>query len=314
MSTRLRLLLLWLVLAGVAVDAKPAEAGKPERDGFHLSDLLPRSLQRNPRLHISVLTELTAEGKAVTAPDPAHPAYYAAWDGGLVEAGDIVAGETPPRKERLEEVMRRALAASGYLPATAEHPPTIVIHYRWGSYNHLTSLPPAEAAATSQEPDNQPVSASVDVPPGDDLDDPAVRKNLIARAALVGGVDFARGLIKAADQRLIDQFRLQDSRNDDLVELALGDLYFVIAVGYDAAEARQGKARRLWTTKISTNSQGVAMDEALPALVTTGRKIFGHETNGAVLATPRLFEGRVEIGEAVVVPDASTARPAPTRK
>lgn len=313
MSIRPRLLS-WILVAvtATAFAADPAQP-KPEHDGFRLSDLLPRSLQRNPRLQVSVLTEMSPEGKAVTAPDPAHPAYYAVWDGGLVEAGDVIAGERPPNRDRLETMMKHALAVSGYLPASKEHPPTIVIHYRWGVYNHLTSLPMAQFPTEGQdnaEADTSSPSADV---PTDDLEDPAVRRNLMARASLVGGLDFARKLLQAADRGLIEQFRLEDPRYEDLVEMALGDLYFVVAVGYDAQSARQGKALRLWTTKISTNSQGLSMDETLPALASTGRKIFGHETNGSVLATPRLFEGKVEIGEPVVVPDGQTAPP-PARK
>jgi hypothetical protein len=106
---------------------------------------------------------------------------------------------------------------------------------------------------------------------------------------------------------LIDEFRQRDPRNEDLVEMALGDLYFVVAVAYDAAAAKQGKAKQLWITKISTNSQGLAMDETLPALANNGRKIFGHETDGPVLTAARLFDGRVEVGQAVVVPDRAKA-------
>src|SRR5581483_9590316 len=109
-------------------------------------------------------------------------------------------------------------------------------------------------------------------------------------------------------------FRIRDSRNEDLVEMALGDLYFVVAIAYDANSARHGKAQVLWTTKVSTNSQGLAMDETLPTLATTGAQLFGHETNGPVLATPRLRQGKVEVGEPRVVKDgAGEEPPAPAR-
>lgn len=290
--------------------AASATGEKSDRDGFRLSDLLPRGLQPNPRLEVSILTELSADGKSVTPPDPNHPAYYVPWDGGLVEAGDVIAGERPPKKEHLAAMMQRALAASGYLPATKEHPPTVVIHYRWGSYNHLTSLDSAGGQSSGGD-DGDNTAASTDAPAGDDLTDAMVRKNLFTRAALVGGGKFAQELLRAADRHLMDHFRMQDPRNEDLVEMALGDLYFVVAVGYDADAARHGKAKPLWTTKISTNSQGLSMDDTVPALASNGRKLFGHETDGAVLATPRLFQGKVEVGEPFVVKEGAAADPAP---
>lgn len=290
-----------------AFAASPATPAKEDHEGFRLSDLLPRSLQRNPRLEISVLTEMSPQGKTLKAPDPAHPVYYASWDGGLVERGDSVAGERPPNPARLAAVMRQALAASGYLPASAEHLPTIVVHYRWGSYNHLTAIDDGSSTQSTGDADSAPSL------PADDMADDTVRRNLIMRAALVGGPAFARDLIRAADLHLMEQFRMRDSRNDELVDMALGDLYFVVAVGYDAAAAHQGKAVALWTTKISTNSQGLAMDETLPALASSGRKFFGHETEGPVLTSPRLFGGKVEVGEPFVVKDpAVPPPPAPT--
>jgi hypothetical protein len=302
-----------IALALATSGAQPGNTAKPEHEGFHLSDLLPRSLQRNPKLEISILTELTPDGKKITAPDSDHPTYYALWDGGLVEAGDTVAGERPPKKEQLAAMMERALASSGYLPATKEHPPTLVIHYRWGSYNHLTSLDTSDPSSSSGEGDE--TSTSTDAPSGDDLTDPMVRKNLFTRAALVGGPKFAQELLHASDLRLMDQFRLKDPRNEDLVEMALGDLYFVVAVGYDGEAARLGKAKPLWTTKISTNSQGLSMDDTVPALASNGRRLFGHETDGPVLAEPRLFGGKVEVGEPFVVKDGGdAATPTPPSK
>jgi hypothetical protein len=302
MQVLLVLSLMFVVRGVAAVD------GAKQRNHFRLSDLLPRSFQRNPQMEVSVLTEMTAEGKALPVPDATHPTYYAGWDGGLVEAGDIVAGEKPPKKERLAAIMQQALAASGYLPATKEHPPSVIVHYRWGSYNHLTSMPSPDGPAASTDDTDTTSSSTSETDPTDDLSDPMVRRNLTARAALVGGVGFSRDLLKAAEFGLIDEFRQRDPRNEDLVEMALGDLYFVVAVAYDAGAAKQGKAHQLWITKISTNSQGLAMDETLPALATNGRNVFGHETNGPVLTSARLFDGKVEVGQAVVVPESTTQK------
>jgi hypothetical protein len=269
------------------------EPPKAEHDGFHLADLLPRSLNPNPKIGVSVMTEVSPEGKGVVPADPSHPVYYVAWDGGLVEEGDTVAGEVPPKPERLAAVMQRALAVSGYLPATPAHPPTLVIHYRWGSYNRIRPL------------DEE-----------DPMREQAYRRNVFIRAMLVGGIDFARKLIRAADTGTVQFFRLENDKNDELTDMAMDDLYFVVAVAFDAGAAHQGKKVRLWTTKISTSSQGLAMDETLPTLASSGRRLFGHETNGPVLTNPRLLAGKVEVGEPVVVGDGSppAAKPPPSQK
>jgi hypothetical protein len=276
-------------MLAIAVSTFGAPA-KPSTDHFRLSDLLPRSMNPNPRVGVSVITEMTPDGKTMTPPDPNRPAYYAPWDGGLVEEGDTVAGEVPPKKERLAAMMERALAASGYLPATKEHPPTIIIYYRWGSYNHLTPLD-----------ENDPMGEMV------------VRKNVFTRAALVGGVDFAKEMMRSANNGTVDFFRMSRPDHDELVDMATGDLYFVVAVGFDGASAKTGKSKRLWTTKISASSEGLAMDETLPALATSGRMLFGHETNGPVLTSPRLFAGKVEVGPTVIIGEGADAQPAPPK-
>jgi hypothetical protein len=282
--------LLALVLAwhGSALAAPKPQPAKPENDHFRLSDLLPRSLNPNPRVGVSVITEMTPDGKAMTPPDPAHPAYYALWDGGIVEAGDLIAGEVPPKKERLAAMMEHALGGSGYLPTTKEHPPTVVIYYRWGSYNHLTPLD-----------DNDPMGET------------AVRKNVFTRAAIVGGVDFAREMMRAENNGTINFFRMSGPDHDELMDMATGDLYFVVAIGFDGTAAKSGKSKRLWTTKISASSEGLAMDETLPALATSGRMLFGHETKGPVLTSPRLFGGKVEVGPTVIIDDSAKTPPRP---
>jgi len=280
--TKASLILLSLVAVspGAPARAEPNSA-PPADDRFRLSDLLPRPLQQNPRINLSIVTEMTKDGKAIPAPTKDRPAYYIAWDGGLVEEGDVVAGEQPPPPARLAELMCSSLAASGYQPASGRNTPTLVIHYRWGAFNHLSAIGGDDSAP----------------------DDDVVLKNLMTRAALVGGVKFSVEFMRAYNSGLLaamNAFRLRDERTDLLATMALSDLYFIVAVAYDYDGATHGQKKPLWITKISTDSQGLAMDDALPSLVARAGNYFGHETNGSVLFHPRLFPGRVEIGEPTV--------------
>ncbi len=266
-------LTLGLLVGGHAVSAAEPPA---EHHKFTWRDLLPRAMQKNPELAISVYTEMSPAGKRFPAPAAGHPAYCVLMDGGLVEEGDVVAGDKPPTPAGLAEVLRHTLAADGFEVASAEHPPTMVIRYFWGSYNRIAPLDPDVTI---------------------DFDDPGFVKNMRARATLVGGQAFANNFLRAAADHHLDFFRLQDPRYEELVEMASGDLYFIIAMAFapDAA----GKKVALWKTVIATDSNALVMRETLPALVAAGRDSFGHETELA-LRHPRLHEGHVEIGEPVV--------------
>lgn len=123
--------------ADPAPNLVPAAAAKtakePKESGFVFS-LLPKSLQRNPRLSFNIFTEMTAEGRKVRQPTPQAPAYYIAQAAGVYHGG--VGAEhdlKSPPVEKLEMMMKRALAESGYLPSeNATQPPTLAIIYHWG--------------------------------------------------------------------------------------------------------------------------------------------------------------------------------------
>jgi hypothetical protein len=239
-------------------------------------NLLPLSMQRDPRVNLSVLTEMTPEGRQVKPPTRAHPAYFVAHDQGLTEEGDIVAGEVPPSKAVLGEALYKGLSVNGYLPATNEHAPALVIDLRWGAFNKLNF--------TQKYDDLELV-------------------NLAERAAIVGGMQFSADMMRAFQKgnRILKAFRMQSPRNDWLVDRAMGDLYFVIASAYDANALAEGRLKLLWRTKMSTASQGVTMDGTIPALVVSSGPFFGRETAGAMrLNRPVIKDGKVEIGTATI--------------
>jgi hypothetical protein len=269
------------ILALSAAETAPAA----EHHKFTWRDLLPRSMQKNPELDISVYTEMSPAGRKFPAPSSGRPTYCVLMDGGLVEEGDVVAGDKPPTPAGLAEVLRHTLAAGGFIEGTPEHPASIVIRYFWGSYNRIAPLDPDVTV---------------------DFDDPGFVKNMRTRATLVGGQAFANDFLRALADGHLEFFRLQDPRYDELVEMASGDLYFIIAMAF-APDAAHKKVA-LWKTVIATDSNALVMRETLPALVAAGRDSFGRET-ALALHHPRLHEGHVEIGEPVVkgvVPDPAS--------
>ncbi|HZP59167.1 MAG TPA: hypothetical protein VFB27_02505 [Opitutaceae bacterium] len=259
---------------------------QPAEDSFRLSDFLPRGLQSNPRLNLSLITEVTAAGKKLTPPDRNHPVYYIAVDGGMDEAGNVIAGEQPPSTEQWRKVMIASLAGSGYLPASALHPPTLVVHCRYGSFNQIK---PANGGSL----DDPSTENNVQL-------DPQQFRNLVYKAALVGGEKFSVDLIRAMSTNTLSFFRMQGAHTDTLVNLAFDNLYYVIASAYDYDAATRGQKVLLWRTKIATDSYGMMMEDVVPTLTIDAREYFGHPTDGPVVLHPRMLSGRVILDQPVV--------------
>ena len=284
-----------LAAPATATKSKPAD----DDNKWSWSELLPVSFQKNPRLSMTIITEVTKAGEAVTPATPEKPVYYLMTDGKRVEEGDVVAGERAPQHHVLVRSLQSALAVNGYLPATAEHAPTIAIHYMWGSFNKLAGFDLTVPGATEEEPE---MTIEDD---GSNLftNDPAVRRNQMLRASIIGGAKFARELAAALREGPsgLMMFRNRDHRNDWLVdEVAHSNRYFLIATAFDLKGAESRARIPLWLTKISTDSTGLSMDESMLALVGNAAPHFGRAMPEAVVLRARLKQGRVEIGTATV--------------
>jgi hypothetical protein len=270
-----------------ALPAQPAPLAKWETGDI---DLVPRVFQSEPHIDVMIVTELTKAGRAAPAASPEHPVYYSGEDGGQTAVGDAIGGDRAPKPADLARLMTRSLHAGGFLPANPGHPPTIYIYYRWGSFNKLSDLDHTSQIAAVG-------ATNVDGP----MDDLQVR-NLLERAALVGGTKFAAAWGQSLEAGTFPSWENSSARNSFLVTVASGNLYFIIATACDYDAAVKGSVVVLWQTRISTDSRGVAMDETLPQMAASAATYIGHETDGPVrLDRPTIKEGDVEIGEPVVV-------------
>ena len=272
-----------LVLGGLsgAEDVRVADATE---ERFRLVDLLPNSVQKNPKIALTVMTDMTEEGRARPVPSAQAPTYYAIVDGGQVEEGDPVAGDAWPTASELARVLGSSLAQGGYLPAAPGHPPTVMVHYRWGILNRREPVSGASA-----------VGGNAELP---DSDDRVQMKNFVARAMFVGGEKFTRDLLHAIKTHSLDAFRARDWQTDDLVSLVFCNLYVILASGYDYEALQRGEKKLLWKTRIATDSHGLVLRETLPALVRNAGVYIGHET-ASVMLRRRLLTGRVDMGEPV---------------
>lgn len=280
------------------VTERPKPAEKPQ----WVFSLLPKSMQKNPLVDLTVITEMTEAGKKLPLVTPDKPAYFELTTAGARQIGEAYGNEHALKQAEMEHVLIRALAANGYLPAHApEKPASLLIAYSWGSHAKLTI--------------DESVSTDVIV------------RNLLDRAALVGGEKFARELSEVIDQEMTWQtaapgtdigplkaFRMRSYKNDGLYDQAANDIYYVVASAYDYRLAAQKQRVLLWRTRMSVATAGVSQDQTLPTLVLSAGPYFGRDMPEAETLTKRTIrEGRVEVGAPTVIESSPPKAPAPKK-
>ena len=138
---------LLLLLLAMAADGQPvappsaasaptAPARKADEPRFSFS-ILPKSLQKNPELEITMMGEVTAEGKKLPPVSPERPAYFALFSAGYHPMGDSY-GDKTLLPDDIERVLTRSLAGNGYLPAKVPVRPSLLVIYVWGSHNRVS--------------------------------------------------------------------------------------------------------------------------------------------------------------------------------
>lgn len=317
--------LLLPVCVVAAQPAPPAATPKQKAGGGFVFSLLPRSLQRNPRMDFNIITETTAAGRRIAPPTRAKPQYYIAQAGRMLNTGVGPEALNGPPKEQLERMMTRALADGGYLAAQpAGDPPKLVIVYNWGSSSFQ---PPASVADENGE---------------GDIPEPEVviRKTLLDRAMLIGGRKFFREVAEAMEQvdrkagmqrafvtpeggdfmgsvgdmirDPFDELRARDAETERLVDELFSSSYFVVASAYDHDAMVKGQRVLLWRTKMTVNSLGLSINESVPSLIASAGPYLGRDTPEPIVVTKRLDRaGRVEIGPTTIVEEpAAPAAPA----
>ncbi|MBL9202770.1 MAG: hypothetical protein JNL39_19810 [Opitutaceae bacterium] len=232
-------------------------------------------------VQVIAVTDTTPAGLLRRPASPDNPIYYVAVSAGYRDFGGIVAGEKVPKKEQVFAAIAKVLAKQGYLPATNEHPATILMLWTWGTMN------------TDRFYTGNP----------DDLEGRQVNRQQLLR--FMGG--YKVGLVSKEPSAIQDSFLLpgalfRDADSELISELASEDLYVAALAAYDAAAAARKEKVLLWTTKISCPSRGLAMNETLPAMLTLAGPYIGRETAKpvSVKATEK-FKPEVKIGDPTTI-------------
>src|SRR5262249_33342368 len=77
--------------------------------------LRPKSFQQNPDLNLTVITQITKEGKGRPEVTPENPAYYGMQSRGMAEIGGGSAGKLAVPLEKIRQLIQTALGENGFL-------------------------------------------------------------------------------------------------------------------------------------------------------------------------------------------------------
>lgn len=248
--------------------------------------------------------DLTEEGKKIPRPTPDQPAYYVPVILGWQEAGKIVAGEEPPKREQVLRQLGQALAKEGYVlqalrPDANKTLPSLIIAVEWGCLNPLVTEHGALDLSTGEGGTMAPAGIRTNPTQATVTD-----FNQNEMVALVAGAAFSTKLAATGSLGLSQQD--WDKIRDAVAE----GRYFIIVSAYDFAASLKGEQKLLWRARMSTERQGVWMSDVLSALVIAGAPLFGRQTELPAWREFPVREGRVDLGEFKVL-ESGVSLPAP---
>jgi len=233
-----------------------------------------------------VIVELTDAGKRIERPTPAHPAYYIPISAGYAPGGQFAFWQRePPTEAKVLSELARELAGQGYLLATHQHPPSLIMVVSWG---YIAPRPVTTGAYLlyignrSPRPITMPLHAMA---------------NATDMLAVTGG---AKSLNTWAET----------DRGAALNEAAIAagvPRYYTKIIAVDYSDWANHHYTPLWVAHLSVPYWGCYLDEAIPALFKNGAAMFGRDMSAPqMVETSIVPQGRVEVGTAIV---ASAAAP-----
>jgi hypothetical protein len=239
-------------------------------------------------VQVITVTDTTPAGALLRPVSPANPVYYMAINAGYRDFGGIIAGEKIPPKDDVIKTIARVLAKRGYLPATDQHPPTLMLTWTWGTMNTDRYY---DGNADGRQTNRQQLLRFLG----------AYKVGLISKDRSSFQQDMMPGLI------------FMDADAQAINEVAGEDLYIAAIAAYDYAAALERKEKKLlWMTKISCPSRGLSLPETLPAMLALAGPNIGRETAKPVWVTAtEQFKTEVKIGDPSVVEYLDPKQPLP---
>jgi hypothetical protein len=242
---------------------------------------------------VDVVSELTEAGKKIERPTPEHPAYYVPISGGYHPGGQLnFWNRAPPSEAQVLGDLAKDLAQQGYLLATREHHPSLILVVWWG-YKAAIPIPDAYALYISRRPPR---------PRTIDITDLANKKEMLT---LTGG---ARSLNTWAETD-------RGPALNEAVEAAGVPRYYTTIVAADYSDWSHHKYTQLWVAHVSAPYWGSYLGQALPVFFKTGAPMFGRDMSAPeMVITSVVPKGHVIVGTPVLktdTPGSATPAPAP---
>jgi hypothetical protein len=224
---------------------------------------------------------------AKDAPQPqAAPFTYCAIDGGYIEAGDPIVGDTPPTADRVRQALYDATKAQGFEANRTS--PSVLLTYYWGVLR----------------PDRQQLRLTY-----------GVKTNLNARLRLVSteelGTEVENHILGRQKAGGIDMSVSSPpflvGPTESVVQNARHSRIFIIVSAFDYAElAQQHEAKPLWRVKLSAQETSGDMDQVIPSLVAMGAPFFGKN-----LSEPKIVQATLSLNSGSAATPVSLLQPAP---
>jgi hypothetical protein len=217
---------------------------------------------------------------------PAAPIAYSAIDGGYIEAGDPIVGDTPPTADRVRQALFDALKTQGFDANRTS--PAVLLTYYWGVLR----------------PDREEIRRPY-----------GVRSNLNARLRLVStdelGAEVENHIL--AGQKS-DGMNMNVSSppilvgpTASVVQNARRPRIFVIVSAFDGASlAQQHEIKLLWRVKMSAQETSGDMDQVIPSLIAMGAPFFGKS-----LQEPKIVQATLSSSSGAAATPASLLQPVP---
>ncbi len=245
-------------VALVVVAALAVGLGLPRASaaGFHLF--------RQTWGDVITVTDMTAEGRALTRPTPEQPVYYRGHSLGC-KLGSIP-GERLPEVEELCEFVAKILAKQGYLGARpGVHEPTLFLVLQWGYL----------------EPASGDLLWFLGYDANQDIAAPSF-------PGMLGPEVWRRDFRSPTIERILDY--------------AGGPIYGIIVTAFEFQSASTPRPIIYWQTRIALPANGKSMAQALPTMALAGGPTIGRETKSPVLnSADNVNKGHVELGELKVI-------------
>jgi hypothetical protein len=222
---------------------------------------------------------------APQAQAPAAPFTYSAIDGGYIEAGDPIVGDTPPTADRVRQALYDAMRAQGFEANRTS--PSVLLTYYWGVLR----------------PDRQEIR----MPYG-------IKSNLNARLRLVSTEELG----SEVENHILGRQKADGTNmnaasppilvgpTESVVQNARRPRIFIIVSAFDyAALAQQHAVKPLWRVKLSAQETSGDMDQVIPSLIAMGAPFFGKN-----IQEPRIVQATLATAPGGAT-SASLLQPAP---